>query len=242
MVSRRLPKRALAEREKAPSALPGDSLSPVALAALALAIIGAAALPIDLSIARIAQAWEEGQLKFIGSSELKKLIELSEAFAHGTGVAIILAAVLILDRYRKRCLPRLAALAFGAGIFADILKLTMARVRPRAFDFSSDSSSIWNTFTGSMRPIDPGSFDYSSIQSFPSAHAATSVGLAIGLTRLYPQGRAFFITLAVLACSQRIVFSAHWTSDVCWGAAAGFLIAASMTSPRLLGKWFDDLE
>ena len=38
-----------------------------------------------------------------------------------------------------------------------------------------------------------------SAQSFPSAHTATAVGLALGLGSLYPQGRRYFAALAALA-------------------------------------------
>ena len=54
---------------------------------------------------------------------------------------------------------------------------------------------------------------------FPSAHAATAVGLAIALGVLYPRGRWLFIAFAFLAGLQRIEAQAHFASDVLAGAA-----------------------
>jgi undecaprenyl-diphosphatase len=71
-----------------------------------------------------------------------------------------------------------------------------------------------------------------ALQSFPSAHAATAVGLAIGLSALHPRGRWLFAAFALLAVVQRIEAQAHFSSDVLAGAAVGCAAAAAVSSLR----------
>jgi membrane-associated phospholipid phosphatase len=64
------------------------------------------------------------------------------------------------------------------------------------------------------------------VQSFPSAHSATAVGLAIGLSWLYPRGRWLFAAFAGLAILQRLDADAHYCSDVLAGGGVAFVVAA----------------
>jgi membrane-associated phospholipid phosphatase len=66
-----------------------------------------------------------------------------------------------------------------------------------------------------------------ALQSLPSAHAATAVGLALALAALYPRGRWLFASFAVLAGLQRIEAQAHFASDVLAGAAVGCMVGAA---------------
>jgi membrane-associated phospholipid phosphatase len=64
------------------------------------------------------------------------------------------------------------------------------------------------------------------LQSFPSGHTATAVGLALALSSLYPGGRRLFALLAVLAASQRVLFDAHFLSDTLVAAGIACFVAA----------------
>jgi membrane-associated phospholipid phosphatase len=125
---------------------------------------------------------------------------------------------------------------------ANILKLAVGRLRPRYF--TADGSYL-DTFVGGLPVVFGASVPHESgfqIQSFPSGHAATAVGLAIGLTWLYPRGRWLFVSVAVLAALQRIDVRAHYLSDTIAAAAVGCLGAALVMDPRVLGRWFDQFE
>lgn len=150
--------------------------------------------------------------------DLRKIVELSEVFAHGMGVGIILVTLWVLDRDRRLHTPRVALLAFLSGILADVCKLFVTRYRPRAFDLNSAAA---DSFVGI-----PGNAGLSEIQSFPSGHTATAVGLALALGSLYPRGRVLFAMLAVLAASQRILSDAHFLSDTLAGAGIACFVAA----------------
>ena len=183
-----------------------------------------ASLWIDVPIATVFNA---DQLPRSINRPLREGLEICEAFGHGFGATLIIVAVGVLDPLRKRSLVWVVAGSLGAGIIANSLKVVLRRARPRDFQFSG--GSVWHTFADEFSRS-------AEMQSFPSAHTATAVGLAVMLTSLYPRGRVFFSVLAILVGMQRIVSSAHFPSDVFAGAAVGWLVAtvcvASMSSRR----------
>ena len=168
--------------------------------------------------------------------DLAKAIMLSEAFAHVFGGAAILLAVWLLDKAAPQRLPLLLAATIGSGLPVHLLKRTVARLRPSAWNFEGP---IGKTFLGWFPWRDRGweALGDAAIQSFPSAHTALAVSLAWGLSYWYPRGRWLFATLAVLASVQRIAVHAHYPSDVAAGAAIGTLMFALCADPRCLGRW-----
>jgi membrane-associated phospholipid phosphatase len=203
----------------------------LATAAL-LACLGVAALAIDPAVA----IWFRTHRP---PREIARLLNFSEAFAHGTGVAVMLAAVFALDptiRPRRggggwSDFARMVAATYAGGLAANLIKATVARVRPRAADLAELTSGLATFGDGVLAMADPGSSD---IASFPSGHAATAAGLAAALCWRYPHGTWFFATVATLAALQRVVSSAHYPSDVACGAALGLAAAAAClsVSPR----------
>lgn len=139
--------------------------------------------------------------------DLERVIKLMEIFAHGTGLLVTVALIWTLAPEFRRRLPRLLA-AYGlAGVSVNAIKLLVPRLRPSA----GPEASL---------PAGWGNWEYLS-QSFPSGHSAAAVALALSLAVLFPRGRWVFLALAGLACLQRVVFDAHWPSDVLAGAAIG---------------------
>jgi membrane-associated phospholipid phosphatase len=196
----------------------------VGLAAGALA-----ALAVDLPIAQWL-AEDPSPLPKI----LLRVVDWSEAFAFAVGVGLFALAVYLLDPARRVTLPRLLTMSWGAGLTADVAKLSIQRLRPREFDYAG---GVFNTF-GPLLNLGNGH----GHQGFPSAHAASAVGLAVALSRLYPQGRALFVGLATLACLQRMVSGAHFLSDVLAGGAIGYLFARWCVEQGWLGRRFDGWE
>lgn len=202
---------------------------------LLFALLTLPALLLDLPLARAPlEQWLPG--------DLHRIIGWSELFAHGYGVALIGLTVYVLDVPNRLRVPRLLASAYVAGLIANVAKLLVARVRPRYFDFDGN---VLHTFLGFLPGVfAPGSQYHKGfeIQSFPSGHTATAVGLAVGLASLYPRGRWLFFSFALLAVWQRIDVHAHYLSDTVAAASLGFLGAALVFDPRALGRWFDRLE
>lgn len=169
------------------------------------------------------------------SEELNSLLTWSEGFGHALGIVLLAALVYQLDPAHRRQLPRLLTMALGSGLGADGIKLLVSRVRPRAFDLTQP---IWESFTG-LLPLGLGG---SVGQSFPSSHAATAVGWALGLGWLYPRGRWSFLGLAFLVMCQRIQYQAHFVSDTLVGAAVGCLIGALFLPNGWWSRPFDQWE
>lgn len=166
---------------------------------------------------------------------LRRLCAVSEPFGNGLGVMLIALGIYVLDPVRRGKLPRVLAMSLGAGMAANGFKLLVARVRPRHFDFSG---TLQDTF-GRWLPLGAGG---SARQSFPSAHAATAIGLAIALGWLYPRGRWLFAALALLVACQRMEGGNHYLSDTLVGAAVGWVVAMPFLYNAWLAAQFDRLE
>lgn len=170
------------------------------------------ALPIDLPLA----AWfSNHQLP----GDLRDILTVVETFGHGIGVALILIAIWTLNPEARNFLPRLIGSSLGAGMLANVIKLTVNRQRPRAFN--ANSAGVFDTFGGLQWFVNAGHGN----QSFPSAHSATAVGFAVALSVCFPRGKYLFTVLAALTCVSRMWCEAHYASDVLVGTAVGFVAA-----------------
>jgi len=160
--------------------------------------------------------------------DIERVIKLMEIFAHGTGLLVTGALIWTLAPGFRRSLPRLLA-AYGlAGLVVNLTKLLIPRLRPSA---GVDANLPETTLN----------WDYLS-QSFPSGHSAAAVALGLSLAILFPRGQWVFMTLAGLACLQRVVFDAHWPSDVLAGAAIGVWAVAVVYRTAWADRLFNRIE
>ena len=195
----------------------------------ALLLLGAVAvLPLDYAVAH--WAVDGGCPGFF-----RELLEAAEPFGNGNGILYIVLAVLALDWANRRKTFRILATAFGAGLAADLIKMTIERTRPCAFAFDG-------TIADSFVSVFPLASAGSGGQSFPSAHTATAVGLAIALAWRYPRAKAFFFTMAALVAAQRATGGAHYLSDTFAGAALAFALSTFTIHHGRLAAWFDRYE
>jgi membrane-associated phospholipid phosphatase len=193
------------------------------LAPLALLAAAAAALPLDLPLAQWCAGGHDRYCQ-----TLLRFLSPAEALGHGTVLLFVIPAIYLLDPRRRWALARVTAMALGAGLMADVVKLLVLRIRPRAFHVHGN---VWDTF-GGWFPLWHG---LSGQQSMPSGHTALAVGLALGLAWLYPQFRWLLLGLALLVACQRISSSAHYLSDTLVGASLGCLSAAIfLREPRVV--------
>ncbi len=148
-------------------------------------------------------------------------------FASGLGVGAA----------QRTRLPRTIGTTYLAGLGANVVKFLLARSRPHTIEQLRGTSPL-ATFHGWLPAFSHGS----AWQSFPSSHTAAAVGLALGLSWVFPRGKWLFAAFAVLAAGQRIVSSNHFLSDVLWGAALGWICAAACLPGGWLSPLFDRLE
>ena len=202
-----------------------------------LAAIGLAVLPLDIWLAN------PGNLEYL-PGDLKRFVDLSELFAHGFGVGIIAIGIWMLASTQRKYIPRIVACAFWPAAGVSLLKICFVRFRPikyfNEFNQAVYPASITETWLGWL-PEDKLNVIYAT-QSFPSAHTATTWGLAIGMSWVFPKGRWLFCVIAILASMQRVASFAHWSSDVFFGAAIAFVMAGALTQNWGFGYWLGRLE
>ncbi|MFM7035675.1 MAG: phosphatase PAP2 family protein [Planctomycetia bacterium] len=205
----------------------------LALAAVA-ACLGAAALSIDLPVARAAK---------LGSvpGDLRRFVNFFEVAAHGMGVAVLCLGIAAFDPtlWRRssgsRWLPspalaRLIGAAYAGGMVVNTIKMCVVRVRPRAIDLAG-VESVFETF-GSAAAEAAGAIG-SAAMSFPSGHSAVAAGFAAAVACRYPRATWYCVFVALAAMAQRVIASDHYPSDVGFGAAIGLVSAAVCLGPRL---------
>lgn len=176
-----------------------------ALAALVLLALA----PCDLSVARLCYSAP------LPKAVTEPLEVLAEVVGSGLGVFLILIAVVVYDRRQLARFPLLLAVSLGAGLLADVGKLCVSRARPHSLDL--DGATFLSTFHGWFPMFSLGS----KFQSFPSGHAATSMGFAIALSVIYPRGRVYFFLLAAAVAASRVIQHAHYPTDIAAGAMLG---------------------
>jgi membrane-associated phospholipid phosphatase len=99
-----------------------------------------------------------------------------------------------------------------SGLIVNILKVSIGRYRPRAW---------LHTY---FYKIDPFQVSYSKC-SFPSGHSQTIFAVMVSLGLIFPKGRWFFLTVAIIVSATRIALTNHFLSDVVMGAYLGTICA-----------------
>ena len=179
------------------------------------------AIPFDISIAQFFRAKRL-------PGELRTLVSFAEVFAHGLGVAAVLAVIFVGMEQRRRIL-RVIMCAAVPGIIASFAKVIVGRQRPNSLKDLPDHVS--ESFVGffpafTQHAGEVGKLFDRAVQSFPSGHSAVAVGLAIGLSWLFPRARFCFYLIATLAICQRLDSGAHYLSDTLASTALAIFIAS----------------
>ncbi len=200
------------------------------VASAVCALLAAAAARFDIALLELLQP---DKLR----GDASRILKLSEFFAHGMCVAVVVWATWVMAPAYRRHLLRLLMCVIWPPLIVHAIKTIVVRRRPTSYldhllvpSYPDSNAQTWQ---GLMLQ---GDFNlvYQS-QSFPSAHTAMVVGFAIGMCWLYPKGKYLFIFLACLASFQRIAFQAHWPSDVLASAAVAMLISGGLIQNWGLG-------
>jgi len=158
-----------------------------------------------------------------------------EPFGQPPTIIAVSMAVYLCGGTRRRAAFRIAGSFLLASLAANAVKLCIARVRPRQFDFGG---TVLDTFRG----VFWGAAGGSANQSFPSAHTTVAVAFCLALSAVFPRGRWLFATLAALVALQRIECGAHYLSDTLLAASLGYAVHLTVFGNGPLGRWFGNLE
>ena len=195
---------------------------------LSLVVTGLLALSVDVPLSH-------AMVKGESLKPLHRFLESIEPFGQPPAVIAVSLAMLLCGGVRRGAGFRIAAGGLLAGLAVDLLKLCVARVRPRHFSFQG---TVVDTFSG----LFPGSGAGSHMQSWPSGHTATAVGFCLALSAVFPGGRWLFRVLAALVALQRIESGAHYLSDTLFAASAAFAVHVMVFGRGPVGRWFDAIE
>jgi len=147
----------------------------------------------------------------------------------GALTSVVITALVIwrLDRARAPVAWRVLLAAGFSALACLALKMLIGRPRPK-FD---DPGVILGPF--GAYPIDPetgvrhawevGSGISSDLWSMPSSHTAGAFALAAVLARWYPRIGALMLALAATVGLSRVLFGAHYPSDIAVGAGIGWI-------------------
>jgi undecaprenyl-diphosphatase len=107
-----------------------------------------------------------------------------------------------------------------AGLFAQILKHTIGRPRPRLM-----LGQDWE-----MAPSFESGFD-----SFPSGHTTASFAVATVLAHYFPKGRLMWFGLAAFIGTCRVIKGSHYPTDALGGVLIGIVTGLILVHP--LHQW-----
>jgi membrane-associated phospholipid phosphatase len=158
-----------------------------------------------------------------------------EPFGQPPAIMAVSLAVYLCGGRQRRAAFRIAGSFLLASLAANSVKLCIARVRPRHFDFEG---TVLDTFPGFFWGTRGGSAN----QSFPSAHTAVAVAFCLALSAVFPRGRWLFASLALLVALQRIECGAHYLSDTLFAAGLAYVVHLAVFGNGPLGRWFSRLQ
>ncbi|HZW06063.1 MAG TPA: phosphatase PAP2 family protein [Phycisphaerales bacterium] len=168
--------------------------------------------------------------------DIRREWEALQQFGQGVSVAIVSLVVFLLDPRRRGRLLDLGLALLAVGVVTLMMKLLIGRPRPRLGDHSSflfpggtypvpvDGAG---TGTVELHAWDLTAPSHAQLWSMPSSHTAFAVAMAIFLAVLYPKLRWLLAGLATVVAAGRLVFDAHWLTDV----IAGATVSAAVTWP-----------
>jgi membrane-associated phospholipid phosphatase len=203
------------------------------LSVISLLLVPMATL-LDIPIARWCQADALPE-------EVSKMLDLSLIYAHGSGIFLILVAILMMAPTKRWKMPRLATLALGSGAVATLVKMFVLRPRPNSLRLdlaTNEHAWIWS-FDWTLSRI--AEYD-AGMRAFPSGYLATATALTVGLWIVVPRGRPLFLAFCIGTMLQRMYCGSHFLSDLFGSAAVGLGWCYICYHPKLIGNVFDKME
>jgi membrane-associated phospholipid phosphatase len=198
-----------------------------------LAGAGFVLIPFDGALSEAAGAFRQEVL----GGDLRRELEALQQYGQGAITLLVAWAIWLLDRARRRRLLDWAAGALLAAAVAYPAKMLVGRPRPKFGDpgvflgpfgaYPIDAEvgvrHAWEVWAGIS----------SDLWSMPSTHTVFAVVMSVALASLYPALRPLAVVMAALVGVSRVIFGAHYPSDVLIGAAIGLGAAA----PAMALRW-----
>lgn len=240
-VSDSTPARGEARGTARPAAVVGDSIGPGRAAlrgplifAGVLLGMGLLVIPFDGPVSDAAVAFRENAL----GGDIERELEALQQFGQGATTLLAAWAVWLLDPKRRRRLLDWIAAVVLAAVIAYPAKMLVGRPRPK-FDDPGYFSGPFGAYplgedVGVRHGWEVWADISSDLWSMPSSHTVYAVVAAVALATLYPRLRPLAVVMACVVGVSRVLFGAHYPSDVLVGAAVG-LVAGTCAMRMYLG-------
>jgi len=195
-------------------------------------VLAAALFPIDGAISRFMRSIGQD----LGGDVRRELETLQQYGALGSVVLIGIVIWLMDPARRARLFDWAGAMLITAGV-ALPMKMLIGRPRPRlgepslmlgplgTYDLGEDVGRrhAWEVFSGIS----------SDLWSMPSSHTAFATVLSVFLMTLYPRLRGLALAMIGVVGIARVLFGAHYPSDVVIGGSIGWVASTWAMRVRL---------
>lgn len=199
---------------------------------LVVGVLAAAALyPLDAWLGGLINGLDERTAdggRLLGGDVIRELNALQQ-FGGISSILLVALGIWLLDPGKVRRLWDLAAATITTSVVVLGAKMLIGRPRPK-FD---EPELILGPFAA--YPLGPGEgvhfawqfwADISSdLWSMPSSHTSGATALAVFLALTYPRLKWVAIGWVAVVGFSRVLFGAHWPSDVAMGAAVGYAVS-----------------
>lgn len=172
--------------------------------------------------------------------DVKRELHAWQQYGQGVCIGVVILLVWLLDpKNRPRVLDYGVALAL-VGLMTTAGKMLIGRPRPKFDDpqrflgpfgvypiSKADGTTVlahaWETSKGIS----------SDLWSMPSSHTAFAAAMSVFLATLYPRIRWVAIALVCVVAMGRMLFDAHYLTDVIAGGVSGWVVARA----AIMGGW-----
>ena len=201
--------------------------------------------PFDAHLSHLAE-----RLSHALSGDLRRELTAWQQYGQGLAIALAALAIWLLEPLRRRRLLDLALAIALAKLIAQAAKMLVGRPRPRPeFEDPTTFLGPWGEYPIILKDStiklvhawDIRAGAGTDLWSMPSSHTLFAAVLSVFLSAMYPRLRPLLLALVVLVGACRVIFDAHWATDVIVGAAAGYAIAAAVVHQFLGVRLIDTL-
>lgn len=183
--------------------------------------------------------------------DLRRELAAWQQYGQGFTIAVVAIGVLLLERGERRARLWDFGLAVGLAYgVAQGMKMLIGRPRPRPwFD---DARTILGPFGEYPIPTKDGgtklvhAWDIAGgattdLWSMPSSHTLMAAVVSVFIAEMYPRLKWLAVGLAVMVGVCRVMFDAHWLTDVIVGGAVGYAVGSVVVGggwgSRTIAKW-----